>query len=463
MKERNLIEVDEPNLLEEFFDYSLPPKIRFDGPIYEEIDGKTVKFDPQEALARDLVITDTTFRDGQQARPPYTVEQQVTLFDMMARLGGPNGIVRQTEFFLYTNNDREALEQCRALGHRYPEITSWIRADKSDFRLVKEAGVAETGMLTSSSDYHIFHKLKKDRRTAFNDYLEVVEAAWEAGIRPRCHLEDVTRADIEGVVLPFVQELVKRSEQVAPELHVKIRLCDTMGFGISTPGVALPRSIPKLIYRMIDDAGVPPECLEWHGHNDFHKVHINGATAWLCGCNAVNTTLFGFGERTGNPPLEGAIIEYIAMKGDLCGIDTMAIQEMADYMRSIGVEIAPNYPFVGTDFNTTRAGIHAGGLRADERIYNIFDTKTLFGKPPRVAITDKTGVDGVALWVNDFLGLEGDERLSKIKMHKIARWVLDQYEVDGRLTAITDEELEEQVEVHLADHYARHRAARKAS
>jgi isopropylmalate/homocitrate/citramalate synthase len=463
MKERNLIEVDEPNLLEEFFDYSLPPKIRFDGPIYEEIDGKTVKFDPQEALARDLVITDTTFRDGQQARPPYTVEQQVTLFDMMARLGGPNGIVRQTEFFLYTNNDREALEQCRALGHRYPEITSWIRADKSDFRLVKEAGVAETGMLTSSSDYHIFHKLKKDRRTAFNDYLEVVEAAWEAGIRPRCHLEDVTRADIEGFVLPFVQELVKRSEQVAPELHVKIRLCDTMGFGISTPGVALPRSIPKLIYRMIDDAGVPPECLEWHGHNDFHKVHINGATAWLCGCNAVNTTLFGFGERTGNPPLEGAIIEYIAMKGDLCGIDTMAIQEMADYMRSIGVEIAPNYPFVGTDFNTTRAGIHAGGLRADERIYNIFDTKTLFGKPPRVAITDKTGVDGVALWVNDFLGLEGDERLSKIKMHKIARWVLDQYEVDGRLTAITDEELEEQVEVHLADHYARHRAARKAS
>ena len=463
MKERNLIEVDEPNLLDEFFDYSLPPKIRFDGPIYEEIDGKTVKFDPQEALARDLVITDTTFRDGQQARPPYTVEQQVALFNMMAQLGGPNGIVRQTEFFLYTNNDREALDQCRALGHRYPEITSWIRADKGDFRLVKEAGVAETGMLTSSSDYHIFHKLKKDRRTAFNDYLEVVEAAWEADIRPRCHLEDVTRADIEGFVLPFVQELVKRSEQVVPELHVKIRLCDTMGFGISTPGVALPRSIPKLIYRMIEDAGVPPECLEWHGHNDFHKVHINGATAWLCGCNAVNTTLFGFGERTGNPPLEGSIIEYIAMKGDLCGIDTMAIQEIADYMRSIGVEIAPNYPFVGTDFNTTRAGIHAGGLRADERIYNIFDTKALFGKPPRVAITDKTGVDGVALWVNDFLGLEGEERLSKIKVHKIARWVLDQYEVDGRLTAITDAELEEQVEILLADHYARYREARKAS
>ena len=454
MKKWELVDVSEPNLLEDLFDYSLPPKIAFDGSLYEEIDGKVIKFDPKEALARDLFITDTTFRDGQQARPPYTVEQQVRLFDMMARLGGPNGVIRQTEFFLYTKNDRKTLESCRDLGHRYPEITSWIRADKGDFRLVKEIGVKETGLLTPSSDYHIFMKLKKDRRKAFNDYLEVVEAAWAEGIRPRCHLEDVTRADIEGYVLPFVSELVRRSEQVPPELHVKIRLCDTMGFGLSYPGAMLPRSIPKLVYRMTNDAGVPYECLEWHGHNDFHKVHVNGATAWLYGCNALNATLFGFGERTGNPPLEGAVMEYIGLRGDLCGIDTMVIQEMAEYMRSIGVEIPSNYPFVGRDFNTTRAGIHAGGLRSDERIYNIFDTTALFGRPPRVAITDKSGADGIALWVNEFLGLKGEERLSKIKVHKVARWVMDQYEVEGRMSAITDEELEAQVKLHMPEQYA---------
>ena len=462
MKTGDLIEVDQPNLLDEQFDYSLPPRILFDGPLYEEVGDRLVRFNPEDALARDLVITDTTFRDGQQARPPYTVEQQVRLYDMMARLGGPNGVIRQTEFFLYTKNDRRTLDECRALGHRFPEITSWIRADKGDFRLVREAGVRETGMLTPSSDYHIFYKLKKDRKKAFNDYLEVVEAAWESGIRPRCHLEDVTRADVDGYVLPFVQELMRRSEQVPPELRAKIRLCDTMGFGISYPGASLPRSSPKLVYRMTSDGGVPHDCLEWHGHNDFHKVHVNGATAWLYGCNALNTTLFGFGERTGNPPLEGAILEYIGLRGDLCGIDTMMIQEMADYMRSIGVDIAPNYPFVGRDFNTTRAGIHAGGLRSDERIYNIFDTTALFGRPPRVAITDKTGVDGVALWVNEFLGLKGKDRLSKIKVHRIARWVMDQYEVHGRMSAITDEELEAQVNTNLPDQYATYQASRKA-
>ncbi|MBT3343382.1 MAG: 2-isopropylmalate synthase [Gemmatimonadetes bacterium] len=449
-----LVEVDEPNTLDDMFDYSRPPRIVYESPIYEEINGEVVKFDPQEALKRDLVITDTTFRDGQQARPPYTVEQQVKLYDMLAKLGGPNGVIRQTEFFLYTANDRKALDECRALGHKYPEVTSWIRADKGDFRLVKEAGVKETGVLTPSSDYHIFYKLKKDRKKAFDDYIEIVEAAWEAGIRPRVHLEDVTRADIDGFVKPYVSELIRRSEQVSPDLHVKIRLCDTMGFGVPTPGAALPRSIPKLVHAMTQELGLPHECLEWHGHNDFHKTHINGVTAWLYGCNALNSTLFGFGERTGNPPLEGALIEYISLHGDLCGIDTMMIQEIADYMRSIGVDIAPNYPFVGKDFNTTRAGIHAGGLRSDERIYNIFDTTTLFGRPPRVSITDKSGVDGIALWVNTFLGLEGDQKLSKIKVHKVARWVMDQYEVHSRMSAITDDELAEQVKQHLPEQYA---------
>jgi citrate (Re)-synthase len=155
-----LVDATEPNLLEGTFDYSLPPRIRFDGPVVEYIDGKPVEFDPRALQTRDIFITDTTFRDGQQARPPYTIDQMVHIFDLLAKLGGPHGVIRQTEFFLYTANDRRTLDKCRELGHRYPECTGWIRADKGDFRLVREAGLKETGMLTSCSDYHIFNKLK---------------------------------------------------------------------------------------------------------------------------------------------------------------------------------------------------------------------------------------------------------------------------------------------------------------
>jgi len=95
-------------------------------------------------------------------------------------------------------------------------------------------------MLTSCSDYHIFHKLKfRSRKECLESYCEVVDAAFEAGVRPRCHLEDITRSDIEGFVLPFVDRLMEMSQQVPEELSAKIRLCDTMGFGVSSPGAEL--------------------------------------------------------------------------------------------------------------------------------------------------------------------------------------------------------------------------------
>ncbi len=457
-KRHQLTDAMKPNLIEEIFPYDLPPLITFDGPVVENIDGNPVEFDFSAVKDREIVITDTTFRDGQQARPPYTIDQMVHIYDLLSRLSGPNGVVRQTEFFLYTKNDRETLDKCRELGHKFPECTGWIRAIKGDFRLVKEAGLKETGMLTSCSDYHIFDKLKfRSRADCMDSYCEVVDAALEAGIRPRCHLEDITRADIDGFVLPFVDQLMEMSSQVPEELTVKIRLCDTLGFGVSYPGTKLPRSIPKLIYKLNKECGVPSNRLEWHGHNDFHKVHTNAATAWLYGCDAANTTLFGFGERTGNLPLESAIFEYIALKGDICGIDTLVITELADYMRSINLPIPDNYPFAGRAFNTTRAGIHADGLRRNEHIYNIFDTTKLLGLPPRVAITDKSGTDGVTHWINEFFGLKGEKRLNKIKVHKMARWVIDQYDEHGRLTAISDQELEAKVKELLPEFWEKHK------
>ena len=89
------------------------------------------------------------------------------------------------------------------------------------------------------------------------------------GVIPRCHFEDVTRADIYGFCVPLARELMKLSEESG--IDVKIRLCDTMGYGVNFPGAALPRSVDKLVRAFIDDAGVPGRLLEWHGHNDFHK------------------------------------------------------------------------------------------------------------------------------------------------------------------------------------------------
>src|SRR5262249_11139550 len=297
----NVLDVAEPNLIRDMFPYTAVPRVVFDGVVETP--------DP----APEFLITDTTFRDGQQARPPYSVEQIVTLYKMLHRLGGPKGIIRQTEFFLYSDVDRAAVRSCLELGYEFPEVTGWIRAVPADLRLVKEMGIAETGILTSASDYHIFRKLRKTRAQAMDDYLVIVRAALDMGLAIRCHLEDATRADFYGFIVPFVSKLMEL--RAASGQQVKIRVCDTMGFGVPYPGVALPRSVPKLIQGLRRECGVPPECLEWHGHNDFHKGLVNASTAWLYGCMYANGTLLGYGDTTGNPPLEGLVMGYIGLKG----------------------------------------------------------------------------------------------------------------------------------------------------
>jgi len=453
MKNWNIVEVPSPNMFEDMFPHVMPPHVVFDSPITETVCGKTYTIDPSKMKDRDIHITDTTFRDGQQSRPPYTVEEILRLFELIHKLGGPNGVIRQTEFFLYSANDRKVVEKCLEKGYRFPEITGWIRAEVDDLHLPAKLGLKESGMLTSCSDCHIFHKLRLDRRRAFEKYTTLAKTAIEQGVRPRCHLEDITRADIEGFVIPYVQELMRISEQVDDSLKIKIRLCDTMGFGVPYPGAALPRSVPKMVLAMIHECGVPSDRLEWHGHNDFHKVLINGTTAWLYGCDALNGTLLGIGERTGNPPLEGAIIEYIGIKRDMCGIDTTVITDIAKYYRSIGTHIPIRAPFVGEDFPKTKAGIHADGLLREEKIYNIFDTGKLLKRPPAVEITDKSGSDGVTLWVNNFLGLSRESRLKKTKLVKIMRWVTDQYDIENRTTSISDKEMIELVKKFLPEEY----------
>jgi len=432
-------DVDEPNLLRDIYPYDKVPRIQFDHMI--------VPLQPAE----DMFITDTTFRDGQQARPPYTVEQIVDLFDLLHRLGGPDGVIRQTEFFLYSDRDREAVEECLKREYLFPEVTGWIRAVKDDLELVKVMGLKETGILMSISDYHVFLKLKKDRRQAAEDYLEIVDAALKAGIRPRCHLEDITRADFYGFAIPFVQQLMSLSEESG--IPIKVRACDTLGYGVSYPRAALPRSVPKLIHGLIHEGGVPSEQLEWHGHNDFHKVHINAATAWLYGCSATNGTLLGFGERTGNPPIEGLVMEYIGLTGDADGMDTTVITEIAHYFQNrLKVRVPANYPFVGSDFNTTRAGIHADGVLKDPEIYSIFDTERILNRPLDITISDKSGLAGIACWVNNHLGLEGGRMIGKrhpgiVRMYE---WVQDQY-VKGRVTGISSEEMLLQARKFLPD------------
>ena len=425
-----LQDVAEPQLFRNIYPYDEIPKTPFNF--------RRVPIN----MPKDIWITDTTFRDGQQSRAPYTAKQIVDIYKMLARLGGPKGIIRQSEFFVYTKKDREAVEKCMELGYEFPEVTTWIRAKKEDFALVHDIGIRETGILVSCSDYHIFKKLNMSRKQAFDHYLGVVKQAFEAGISPRCHLEDLTRADFYGFVVPFVNALVELSKEA--KIPVKIRMCDTMGYGIPFAGAAPPRSVPGIVYGLHHYSDVTSEMLEWHGHNDFYMGVANAVSAWLYGASGVNCSLLGIGERTGNVPTEAMVMQYASLRGTLDGMDTTAITDIAEYFKKeLKYDIPPMTPFVGSAFNLTRAGVHADGMMKDAEIYNIFDTEKILKRPAEVSVSNTSGLAGIAYWINKHYQLSGEKAV--VKQDWIVQEMktqIDALYADGRTTVMGEDELE---------------------
>ena len=128
-------------------------------------------------------------------------------------------------------------------------------------------------------------------------------------------------------------------------------------------------------------------------------------------------------------------------------MDTTVITELAEYYeKEIGYEIPPRTPFVGKNFNVTRAGIHADGLLKNEEIYNIFDTEKFLNRPVLCAVSNTSGLAGIAHWINTYYRLKEEDHLDKncdlVRALKV--WVDEEYAA-GRVTVLTDEELTAQI------------------
>ncbi|MBV8898753.1 MAG: pyruvate carboxyltransferase [Verrucomicrobia bacterium] len=384
--------------------------------------------------------TETTHRDGQQGGLPLTPEQSLDIYDLLCRFTGTSGAIRQAEFFVYRKQDLAAFRavQEKFAGGAPIEPTTWIRATVSDAGKLRELGVGETGLLASISDYHVFHKFTPGgRRPAANHYLDAVQMALDAGVRPRLHLEDATRAPID-YVLYFVQAVLAKAQTYPAALQPKFRVCDTLGLGLPDPDVAPPRGVPALFARL-KSAGIDSEALEFHPHNDTGLVVANCLAAVRSGCAVINGTCLAKGERTGNAPLEQVLLHLCGM-GYFAGKapDFTVLNRLAELYARLGDPIPAKYPLYGRDAHRTRAGIHADGLNKFWWMYAPFDVPQLLGRPLEVSITKDSGAAGLVFLVRQHLGFDLAKNAPEIQ--KALAWALRQFE-DGRQTAIEWEEL----------------------
>lgn len=395
-------------------------------------------------LPRQAWTTETTHRDGQQGGLPLTTEQGLRIYDLMCAFTRQSGAIRQAEFFVYHPSDRAMLEGAldRFRGGAPVEPTTWIRANRKDAQLVGSLGVRETGMLASASDYHTFHKFSPGGRVqAATTYLDAVRAVLDAGLKPRLHLEDATRAPRE-FVLPFAHAVLEAAAPYGDAQRPKFRVCDTMGVGLPFEQVDWPRSVPRIIQELLA-AGLRPEDLEFHPHNDTHLVVANCLAAVMAGCSAINGTLLGKGERTGNAPIEGVLLHLIGMGYyGAAKPDFKALNELVALYDAMGQGVPPKYPLYGRDAHRTRAGIHADGLNKYWPMYAPFDVPGLVGRPLELSLTKDSGIAGLIFLIKAHTGVElakSDPRL--IALHNEIASDFDR----GRQTAVEWEELEQRV------------------
>lgn len=441
-----VIDVNEPQLYKDIFPFRTAPRITFDG----------ISVMPN--IPDKVWITDTTFRDGQQSREPYTVEQIVNIYKLLHELGGKNGKIEYTEFFPYTEKDKESINKCRELNFNNPRITGWIRATESDLEHVKALKLEEVGILTSISDYHIFYKFPgKSRTEVIEHYLKIAEDALRSNIAIRLHLEDITRSDIYSTLVPLVKRAMKLADKYG--LPVKIRCPDTLGVGLPWPETALPRSIPKLFWLLNKGLGVPSEWLEFHGQNDFHLGVANATAAWLYGASLNNCTLFGIGERAGNIPLEAMIFIYAMIKGSFDGINTRVLKDIVRYYeKELNYKLPSYYPLVGSNFNVTRAGIHADGLLKNIEMYLPFDTEELLDSPPKVMLSEHSGIAGLTFWINNTFRLSENEKISKdnASLREIQDEIINLYN-NGRVAPLSDVEILELIKKHMPEFWNKYK------
>jgi isopropylmalate/homocitrate/citramalate synthase len=212
-----------------------------------------------------------------------------------------------------------------------------------------------------------------------------------------------------------------------------------MGLGLPYENVAWPRSVPRLV-RRLRDVGIAAEELEFHPHNDTHLVVANCLAALQAGCAAVNGTLLGKGERTGNAPLE-AVLLHAAGMGCLAELPNFhTLNALAELYDEMGEPVPAKYPLYGRDAHRTRAGIHADGLNKFWWMYAPFDVPQLLGRPLELSFTRDSGLAGLVFLIRQHTGREPakDDPALRALHDDLVR----QFDA-GRQTAVEWEEVEE--------------------
>ena len=359
--------------------------------------------EPTLAIDRRVIINDTTLRDGEQtASVVFTLQERLAIARALAEAGAP---ALEAGIPIMGGEEREALAAIAAL--RLPvRLMAWGRMCAADIAAAAACPVQILNLSIPVSDFHIEHKLARDRDWVLAQIAQLVPRALDLGFEVSVGGEDASRADPD-----FLLRVAEAAQAAGAS---RFRFADTLG--LLDPFATLTH-VQRLV-RVVDIG------IEMHAHDDLGMATANTVAAVLAGASHINTTVNGLGERAGNAPLEEVVMALRVIHGHETGIDSRAFPAISQLVSlASGRPVSANKSIVGAAVFTHEAGIHVDGLLKRADIYQGFDPEVV-GRTHTIVLGKHSGGSAVRRAYQQ-LGIVLDERqtgqmLSRVRDHASA-------------------------------------------
>ncbi len=314
-------------------------------------------------MADQLIIFDTTLRDGEQSPgASMTKDEKLRIARQLERLKVD---VIEAGFAASSNGDFEAV-QLIANSIKDSTICSLSRANDRDIsraaEALKGANRARIHTFIATSALHMEKKLRMTPEQVLEQAKQSVRFARNLCADIEFSPEDGYRSDMD-----FLCRVI---EAVIAEGATTINVPDTVGY-------AIPELYGNFIKTLRERVPNSDKAI-WsvHCHNDLGMAVANSlAGVKIGGARQVECTINGLGERAGNCALE-EIVMAVKTRRDYFNLDlNIDAQHIVPASRMVsqitGFVVQPNKAVVGANAFAHASGIHQDGVLKARDTYEI--------------------------------------------------------------------------------------------